>query len=116
MTQLQAMLLSVLFELPVVLALGLRRRPAGTPWTRLALVGVAMTLITHRFAWTLNQELAAWPFAPRAALVEGLVVLLEGALLARWARLGWRDGYAVALVANATSFGLGLLVFAGMRA
>lgn len=112
MTQPEAMLLSLLIEVPVVAALGLGRVAPGGPWRRLVLVGVAMTLITHRFAWVLNEQLAAWPFVARAALIEGLVVLLEGALLARWGRVGWSQGYGLALVANAASFAGGLVVFA----
>ena len=112
MTQLQAQLLTLAIEVPVVAAVFEARGWAVDSRHRLRLYGVAvaMSLITHPFAWTLNQDLRPMPFWQRATIVEALVVVLEGALLARWGQLGWSRGYALGFLANATSFGLGLVL------
>lgn len=117
MTQLQAQLLTLAVEVPLAALVFEVRGWAESPRHRLRFlaVAVAMSLITHPFAWTLNQDLRPMPFWERALIVEALVVVLEGALLARWARLGWTRGYQLGLFVNAASFGVGLLISALMR-
>lgn len=112
MTQLSAQLLTLAFEVPLAALLFERAGWAQSPTHRLRFYAVAtvMSLITHPFAWTLNADLRPMPFWQRALIVEALVVLLEGALLARWARLGWTRGYQLALLVNTFSFALGLVV------
>lgn len=112
-TQPQALALSIAIELPVVLglALGLRWIPRAR-LRRLLLVGVAATLLTHPFAWHglpgLREVLPL--FWARALLVEGLVAVVEGLLYARLLGLRLARGQALGWAANATSFGLGLLL------
>ncbi len=111
MSQLEAMLLSLLVEVPLALGLAaLLRWTRGAELGRLALVALSATLISHPFAWFANEHLTIyWP--ARAAIIEVSVTLLEAALYAWLGRLGpWR-GLAVSALANGGSFGIGLLVF-----
>jgi hypothetical protein len=83
MTQLQALLLSILIEVPVVLALAqVLGVGARVGWRRLALVGCAATLLTHPFAWhgfpVLAEAVPNYPL--RALIIEGGVATVEGLL------------------------------------
>lgn len=111
MNQWMALLLSLAVEIPCVLLLSrlLRPRP-GLP--RTAAVAATATLLTHPLAYQLTLLLRPlMPFVWRAAVIEGAVVLVEGALFAKVGEMGWKKGLAVALVANALSFAVGLLVY-----
>jgi uncharacterized protein (DUF486 family) len=113
MTQFSALVLSLLIEVPIVLALGRLLESAGTlRWRRLALVGCAATLITHPFAWHGVYILRAWlpSYWPRVLVVEFGVALVEGLLYALVARMGHRRGQVLSWTANAASFGIGLLL------
>ena len=111
MNQLQAMLLSLLIEVPVVLVLAALFKwiPRADLW-RLALVAVAATLLSHPFAWYANEHLGG-TFAVRATIIEVSVTLLEAALYAWLGRLGVWRGLTVSAAANGASFGVGLLFF-----
>ncbi len=111
MSQLEAMLLSLVIEVPVVLALVaiFRWAPRSDLW-RLVLVAVAATLLSHPFAWYANENLGG-TFAVRAAIIEVSVTVMEAALYAWLGRLGVWRGLAASTVANGASFGIGLLVF-----
>jgi hypothetical protein len=63
--------------------------------------------ITHPLLWFVIMPLAPLTFGARVGLGEAFVVLAEAAYF----RLGWRRPHALtwSLVANAASFGLGLL-------
>lgn len=103
--------ISLIVEVPVAILL-LRLAKWEVPdWRRLLLVLPAVTLITHPFAWTLNEDLFHWDPVPRLALIELSVVFIEGLILGHWGKLGFRAGFAVALAANALSFTVGLIVF-----
>ena len=105
-------MLSLAVEVPLAvgLAAGARWASGGAALGRLALLACAATLLTHPFAWATFRGLqGALPWATRAVLVEGAVVLVEGALYARVAGLGARRGLALALAANGASFGIGLV-------
>ena len=111
MTQLQALGLTLLFEVPlVVLVVLLARWPAERG--RLVLVSLACSLLTHPFAWHgIRAARALIPeFWPRALVGEVLVALVEGLLYAKLARLGWGRGMLLGFLANAWSFGLGLWI------
>lgn len=113
MTQLWALILSLLIELPVVLVLGWVLAPSGPiTWRRLAAVGCAATLITHPFAWHGLTALQVWlpAYWPRALLLECAVALAEGLLFARAADLGLLRGQLISWTTNAASFGVGLLL------
>ncbi len=110
--QTQALVLSIAIELPCLLGLGrvlgwMRKRDVWA-WT---LAGVAATLVTHPFAWdfsvthtpTLTPE-------GKALRIEAAVVLAEAILYAIALRLRPARALALAAVANAVSFAIGLLL------
>lgn len=111
MTQLTALALTLAIELaigaPLARALGPR-----LGWGRIVLAVVAVSLVSHPFAWAANT---LWlrpllPFAERAALIEVGVVLLETALLAVVLPLAAPRAALVAFFMNAASFGFGLVL------
>lgn len=114
MTQTQALLASLLLEVPLVLGIA-----AALGWARgrrallrLMLVACAATLVTHPFAWHAFRGLAPFlAYWPRAALIEGAVALTEGLLFARVAALGGRRGLLLGFVANGFSYGVGIALF-----
>ncbi|MEC7948704.1 MAG: hypothetical protein VX265_14150 [Myxococcota bacterium] len=113
MNQSQALLVSLLLEVPLVLviAVGLGWSRGRRSVSRLVLVSLAATLVTHPLAWMSFQALA--PVAgywPRVLLIEGGVALAEGWLYVRFAALGRRRGLLLGVLANAFSYGTGLLV------
>jgi hypothetical protein len=117
MTQLEALILSLALEVPVAVGLaagmGLRRGPAAHRGLgRVGVTGLAATLLTHPFAWTLLPGLEdILPLWARILLVEGGVAVVEGLMFARLAGMGWVRGQVVGWTANAVSFGAGVLIF-----
>ncbi len=113
MTQAQALLLSLLIEVPVALALCAAWGPgAHAGLRRVALTGLAATLLTHPFAWTLLPALQGQlPRYARWLLVEGGVAVVEGLLYWRLGGLSPTRGQVVGWAANALSFGVGLVIF-----
>lgn len=114
MTQLQALLASLALEVPLVmgLAVGLGWARGRKPVVRLLLVSLAATLVTHPFAWNAFRGLAPFlDYWPRAVLIEGMVALTEGLLYARAAGLGAKRGLLLGFLANAFSYGLGILLW-----
>jgi len=109
--QLLALLISLAVEVPVAVGLVKLARFEVQNWRRLLLVLPAVTLLTHPFAWTVNQDLFHWDPYARLALIEASVVLIEGLIIGHWGKLGFKAGFTVALVANALSFAVGLVLF-----
>jgi hypothetical protein len=68
----------------------------------------AASAITHPIAWVVHQRWSA-PWAVRTAAVEAFAVLVEAAWFG--AAYGVRRGITWSLLANAVSFGLGLLSY-----
>jgi hypothetical protein len=101
-TQAQALLLSLVIEVPVVwLAAGRDRRAA--------VMGAAATLLTHPLVFTLtaNQGPEAW--LHRVAIAEVGAAVAEAALFWWFLALPPARAAGVSTVANAASFGVGLL-------
>lgn len=113
MSQLQAMLLSLLIEVPLAIGIvALLRWLPRAELKRLAVVAVAATLLSHPLAWAAGTWLQPrLGYVVMALIVETGVVALEAVLYARLAGLGWWRGAALAVLANGASFGVGLLVF-----
>lgn len=118
MTQLGGLLLSLLVEVPIVVAglrAGVRRnRPETPPLPRVLALALGATLMTHPLAWSTNETLAngGWPMLERLVLIELLVVLAEAAVFVVVARVSIVRAFAVAAIANAMSFGVGWWVAA----
>lgn len=109
----KALAITLVIELLVVvcLVLGLRKRPL---LARLAVTCLCVNLFTLPLLWV-TCLIGFWMFGLWAGIVllavlELMVVFLEGSAYAIVGRLGWKLGLAVAFLANATSFLLGLII------
>lgn len=112
LTQTQAVLISLGLEVPCVLGLGWARR--WMPKTQLLnwlIAAVAATLITHPFAWDFSVTHTP-DLTPegKALRIEAAVVIAESLIYTGGLRLPPLRGFALALAANAVSFGVGLLL------
>lgn len=107
-----ALALTLAVELPVAAAFLWRRREGRiVDLPRLLAVVALASLLTHPFAWRAALALSPGAYAVGAVLIEVAVVAVEGALLRVLLPVGWRTALAAALLANAASFGAGLLVW-----
>lgn len=113
MTQLQALVLTLLAEAPV---LAVCRRwlpsPSPAPLGRCLLAGAAGSLLTHPLAWA-TQEQLAWRLTARQMpfawlCVELGVTALEAVVLRVALRWNWGASLWVSLACNAVSAILGL--------
>ncbi len=113
MTQVHALLLTLLVEVPLAAALGaLYGKRSVKELGRMGTIALAGTLLTHPLAWWANQLLLTLlPFAGRALFIELGVVLVEGILFAWLAKLGILRGLVIATLTNGVSFGVGLMVY-----
>lgn len=106
------MLISLGLEVPCVLGLGWARR--WMPKAHLAswaVAAIAATLISHPFTWDLSSTHTP-DLTPegKAIRIEAAVVVLESLVYSVGLRIPPLRGFALALVANAVSFGVGLLL------
>lgn len=110
MSQLTALLISIAIEMPVsALTMRLLNRPF---YWRAAMIAAASTLVSHPFAWLANTVwLNHLPFFERAMVIEVGVVLFEAAFYYWLLPIRVRDSLLVSMLANAASFGAGLLIF-----
>jgi hypothetical protein len=109
MTEIEALALSIAIEAPLAWLVAWR---AGWPgrWHVAAASAVA-TAVTHPQLWAA----ALWayrrfPPLPALLLLEAVVVLVEGVLIAWMARLTIRQAMLVSFIANAGSMLVGLLI------
>ncbi|MDP2343726.1 MAG: hypothetical protein Q8O67_22400 [Deltaproteobacteria bacterium] len=102
MTQLEAMALTWILELPIALLVSGRRD------LRLVVVVVTATVLTHPFVWLIGTSLPAAWWWPGIFLTEGVVGVVEGLLLWRLVPLSFKRGLACGVAMNAFSFGVGL--------
>lgn len=112
LSQTEAMLISLGLEVPCVLGLGWARRwMPSTQVSGWVLAAIAATLITHPFAWeasiTHTPELTP---EGKAMRIEAAVVVVESLIYTVGLRVPPLRGFALALFANAASFGLGLFL------
>ena len=109
MNQTSAFLLTLAIEVPIAVGLVAACRWAPGTTARVAAVAVGASLITHPLLWMAADTLGTWP---RMFAAEGLITLVEGGVYAFAGGLGPRRGLLVSVVANAVSFGAGLLIHA----
>ncbi len=101
-----ALTLTLVIEVPIYAALG--RGSARV--SRCIMGGVAGTLITHPLLWFVWRH-AIDPYLLRTVTGEALVCLIEGVVLWAVARpIGLRRALSVSLLANAASYGIGVLL------
>jgi hypothetical protein len=110
MTQIQAFLLTLALEVPCAVFLAGRLGVADL--RRIALLAIAGSALTHPLVWWLSSAWTALPPWPRLLLLEAGAVLVEGAVY-RIAVTAPR-ALLLAFVANALSFGVGLLLWAAV--
>ena len=110
--QTHALAVSIGVETACLLGLGhvcgwLRKRELWA-WV---LAGAAATLVTHPFAWefSITHTPTLTPEG-KAVRIEAAVVVAEALLYAIVLRLPAARAFALSLVANATSFAIGLLL------
>lgn len=99
MTQWQAMALSWLVELPLLLAL-LWRRGVG----RVCLFGLLATGLSHPLAWRAVSYLSPHDYTQGLWTIELSVVLLEACVLWLGVTRAWRPALGASAVANLASF------------
>ena len=115
MTQYTALLLTLCFELSV-LGLWWRWTDRGRSLVRYAMAGIAASCMTHPIAWwaneTIGHSIGKWA---RLGTVEVLVVVCEALIYWYVLPLPWRRGVWLSALANAVSFGVGLVIFMYLR-
>ncbi len=78
---------------------------------RFLLSVACVSLLSHPFAWYFNRAwIGLFSRWTRVGLIELLVVLFEMLLYRYLAPLGWRRALWLSFVANACSFGIGLVI------
>ena len=113
MTQMEALAWTLGVEVPIVVAIVAAARWAPGRLGLIALLSVAASCTTHPLLWLADGALqSSLSTPPRWALLESAVVLVESAFYAWPGGLGARQGFLLSLVANAASFGVGLLLYA----
>ncbi|MBD2205973.1 hypothetical protein H6G33_13975 [Calothrix sp. FACHB-1219] len=113
MTQLLALLISWLIEIPVVLIiLVITKQLSSHRYICNSLfIAFAATLFTHPLAWESNQILTSYiKFPLRVAVIESFVMIIEGILYTKFLKLNWRKGLLLSILANTTSFLAGLVI------
>jgi hypothetical protein len=109
MNQVEALVLSLALETIVALLIARFIARVDVKWTLAA--ALLATLITHPFVWHFNETLTALAPWPRLLLLEASAVVVEGAVYLAVARMSPRAAWGTSLAANATSFGVGLMIF-----
>lgn len=113
MTQTQAYFLTLAIEVPIAVGLAAWRRLAPGRWRQVALASIAASSLTHPVLWLVDPLLwDTFDTPARWGVLETAITLVEGAVYSL--ALAWRarTGLFVSLVANAVSFGVGVVIYA----
>jgi len=111
MTEAEALLLSAAIEGPTAYAMVRLMQWPSRGALHAGLASAVATAVTHPQLWSA----AIWayprfPYWPSIVVLETLVILAEGALIAWMANLAWRRATLVSLIANTASGVAGLLL------
>jgi hypothetical protein len=111
LTEFQALLLSAAIEAPIAwLLVRLTRWPSRGP-LHAGLASAVATAVAHPQLWTMVIWLTPrFGWVPVTLAGEAAVVVVEGLLIAWMAGLNLRHAVLVSLVANGSSFLVGLLL------
>jgi hypothetical protein len=111
LSEIQALLLSAAIEAPIAwLLVRLTRWPSRGALHAALAAGVA-TAVTHPQLWAAVVWLTPrFGWAPVTLAGEGVVVVVEGLLIAWMASLSLRHAMLLSLVTNSASFAVGLLL------
>lgn len=121
MSQLFALLLTLLIELPCVCLIS-RLWAASTPCPlpRLLAVAALASLLTHPFAWHGHEWLASRLSQEQALQgwlsIESLVVLVEAVVLTWGMAWRWPQGLAASLFSNTASAAAGYVLLGASHA
>ncbi|AKG21592.1 hypothetical protein [Calothrix sp. 336/3] len=113
MTQLLALLISWVIEIPVVLITLAKTQQFSSRGDiyNTSIIAFAATLFTHPLAWESNQILTHYmDFPLRVTLIEIFVAIAEGIIYTIILKLAWQKGLFLSIIANGTSFFGGLLI------
>jgi hypothetical protein len=109
MTEAQSLLLSATIEAPIAFAIVRGARWPSRGALHVAVAAAAATAITHPQLWAAAYwAYPRFPFWPAILVLEALVVVSEGVLIAWMAQLALPRAMIVSLVANSASFLAGL--------
>ena len=117
MTQGEALVLTLLVEMPVLAGcLRLVPTPRSLGWA--LFVSALSSLLSHPLAWAASRHLA-WRLSADQALhgwllIETAVVLFEAVALKLGLRWSWRASLLVSMSCNGASASLGLLLRRGV--
>ena len=106
MTQLEAMALTWVLEVPIALLVTRRRD------LRLIIVVCLCTMLTHPFVWAVGTHVPREIWWPAIFVTEGVVGVVEGLLLWRLVPLGFQRALICGVLMNAFSFAVGLALSA----
>jgi hypothetical protein len=107
-SELDALLLSLVIEVPIACALASTLQ-SETSRRRVAVVAILATCFTHAFVWNLGTT---WP---RIIALEIAAAAVESLFYLWAAGMRTRDAFVLGVVTNACSFGVGLVSFAVLR-
>jgi hypothetical protein len=111
-TQTQALLLTLAIEGPVAVAFVAWRRWAPGRLGIVAVASVAASLLTHPLLWLVDPLLHSSLDTPaRWALLETSIALVEAGVYAVGAGLATGRALWTSVIANAASFGAGLVIY-----
>lgn len=110
MSQPVALLLSLLLEVPLLLAIARYKRWCDL--RQLLIVGLAATLLTHPFAWTGALWIYSYlPFPWGWLVIELAVTLAEAGLFRGFVGVSWQRALILSGLANGFSATVGLVLF-----
>lgn len=109
MTAWQALTLTLACEVPLMLLLTARLPRLSR--TRIAVVAVTASCLTHPLAWRAALALAPDVYRTGLWLIEATVVAVEALWYLVWLRPGWLRAATWSLAANAVSATIGMLVW-----
>jgi len=111
MNEAEALLLSAAIEAPVAFLVVRAARWPCRGALHAGFAAAVATAVTHPQLWSAALwAYTRFAFWPSAIVLEGLVILAEGGLIAWMAGLTLRRAMVVSLAANAASFTAGLLL------
>jgi hypothetical protein len=105
MTQLQAYILTLACEVPVMLVLA-----RGLSSMRVLVIAVTASSLTHPVAWHIASILSPDEYSAGIWIIEAGVVLAEALWYWLWLRPDFARSLRWSALANAASFGLGWLL------
>ena len=109
MVEAEALLISMAVEGPLAFSIVRLTRWPGRGALHAGLASAVATAVTHPQVWAAAfWAYPRFPYWPTAIVLEALVIIVEGLLIAWMAELTLRRAMVVSLIANSGSFLLGL--------